>query len=77
MITIPLGEAVGLVTHQTKKGVEHVPRPLPGEWRRVIPQTWGDVFWLQGLDNQNEKYAPAHGDGILVKERIIRNRGMQ
>ena len=76
MLNIPLGEAVGLQDRVTNKGGKELRAvPLPGRWKRVIPETYKDVFWLQGLDNQNEKYAPAEGDGLLIKEQILLGRG--
>ena len=44
---------------------------LPGEWQRVIPETWPDVFWLQTLIPQSDKYAPSRGDGVLVKKALL------
>ena len=44
---------------------------LRGEWRRVIPETQRDIFWLQSLAHQVEVFAPTRGDGLLVKERCF------
>lgn len=37
-----------------------------GPLHRVCPQTARDVFGLQMLEHQREKFAPAEGSGILV-----------
>ena len=44
------------------------PDKQKGDFVRVFPcaaRPW-EILFLRMLDNQREKFAPAHGDGILV-----------
>jgi len=38
---------------------------------RVFPSTPKDVFFLRMLQHRVDKFAPANGHGVLVKERLI------
>lgn len=38
----------------------------PGEFCRVMPSSAHQVFALNMLEHHREKFAPAHGNGILV-----------
>lgn len=54
---------------RTDHGVEPVlaNKPLV----RVVPQDGRDVFALQMLDHHREKWAPAHGPGIMVLPDVL------
>ena len=47
------------------------PQPLKGEFYRVTPTSAREVFFLAGLRKYEEKWAPAKGDGIIVRADII------
>lgn len=49
---------------KTEHGVE--PVQYPGKLVRVHPVTARDVFALQMLDHQREKFAPLKGGGVFV-----------
>lgn len=38
---------------------------------RVFPSTGKDVIFLRMLQHRVDKFAPANGHGVLVKERLI------
>jgi hypothetical protein len=46
-------------------------KPLQGEWLRVFPQTGRDVNFLRLLAHQEEKYAPMHGCGVLIRAELL------
>jgi len=46
---------------------------LRGDWSRVYPTTSHHVLFLQMLENNVDKYAPEHGEGILVRTDKISN----
>ena len=48
--------------------------PLLGPWVRCIPECMLDIVWLAGLSHQHEKYAPAIGEGILVRLDVMERR---
>jgi hypothetical protein len=45
--------------------------PLKGLFYRVIPETAREVFFLQTLNKGSTIYAPADGDGLIVRADII------
>lgn len=44
---------------------------LRGTYYRVIPTTAREVFFLASLEKYEEKWAPAKGNGIIVRADII------
>lgn len=44
---------------------------LTGQWLRVYPSTAADVKFLQMLEHGVDKFAPAHGGGVLVSAKYI------
>ena len=44
---------------------------LPGKWLRVFPATAKEIFFLQAVAHQADKYAPAQGAGILVRPEVL------
>jgi len=44
---------------------------LKGKWLRVFPMTGKDVAFLRMLTHREEKFAPAHGVGVLVRESAL------
>jgi hypothetical protein len=48
---------------------------LSGDWYRVFPQTAKDIFFLQLLSHQADKFAPANGNGVLIAQSTL--EGMQ
>lgn len=61
----------GIITIHENEGVNTSSKPLRGEWVRVFPQTGKDVRFLQMLSHQEEKFAPTHGGGVLVKRELM------
>lgn len=49
-------------------------KALKGTWIRVIPKTAKDVLFLQMLEHHQDKFAPADGDGVLVKPETLARR---
>lgn len=45
--------------------------PLREKWLRVFPGTGKDVSFLRMLTHHVEKFAPAHGTGVLVKASVL------
>ena len=43
----------------------------PGTHYRLSPQTADEIFALQMLEHGVEKYAPAHGDGVIVTSSAL------
>jgi len=48
-----------------------VSKQFNGKLHRVVPQSGRDVFALQMLDHQREKFAPLHGPGIMVTDSAL------
>ena len=44
---------------------------LSGEWLRVFPETARDITFLQMLEHQLDKFAPASGIGVLIAARCL------
>jgi len=44
---------------------------LPGKYHRVFPVSGKEVMALRMLVHQEEKYAPAEGNGILVTDAAM------
>jgi len=42
-----------------------------GDFYRVFPQNEDEVNYLESLAHQADKYAPAEGNGILVRKVMI------
>jgi hypothetical protein len=38
---------------------------------RVFPETGKDVSFLRLLEHRVDKFAPAHGGGVLIKARLL------
>lgn len=49
-------------------------KELKGAWVRVIPKTAKDVLYLQMLEHHQDKFAPAEGNGVLVKADSLARR---
>lgn len=60
-----------IVVHPIRKdtGVltSYEPHKISGRFYRVFPRNWADVFFLQCLAHRVHKWAPAHGEGVLVE----------
>jgi len=44
---------------------------LRGTYYRVIPTTAREVFFLASLGKYEDKWAPAKGNGVIVRSEII------
>ncbi len=44
---------------------------LRGNYYRVIPTNAREVFFLASLEKYEEKWAPAKGNGVIVRSDII------
>jgi len=44
---------------------------VKGDFVRVIPSTWKEISFLQGLDKGFKLFAPWQGDGVLVKADFL------
>lgn len=71
MITKELDDPRGLVDGVQRDGQPCLHYVALKDRCRVIPQTMADVMWLASLSHQNERHAPAFGDGVLVKKRCL------
>jgi hypothetical protein len=47
------------------------PTELRGTYYRVIPTNAREVFFLASLEKYVDKWAPAKGNGIIVRSEII------
>lgn len=45
---------------------------LSGVFFRVCPKTSREILALQMLEHHKEKFAPTHGDGVIVTEEALR-----
>lgn len=52
--------------------ISYVPTRLSGNYFRVAPKSPREIFALQMLEHHREKFAPAHGDGVIVTEDALR-----
>lgn len=39
---------------------------LKGDFYRVHPEGWREIFLLQMLEMRHEKFAPAKGNGVII-----------
>lgn len=46
-------------------------KKITGKFYRIIPSNWREIQFFQKLKKYQEVYAPAHGNGIIVKASII------
>jgi len=46
-------------------------RQIAGEFYRVFPANEHEVNYIEGLAHQSDKFAPAEGNGILVRTALI------
>jgi hypothetical protein len=44
---------------------------LPGKWLRVFPKNAKDVLFIQLLEHAKDKFAPLHGEGILINPDVL------
>jgi len=51
--------------------VDIVSTRLPGKWLRVFPATAKEIFFIQAVEHQQDKFAPAQGAGILVRPEVL------
>jgi len=54
-----------------KRGNDLETERVTGEFYRVKPTTAAEVFAIQWMEHQREKYAPARGEGILISAAAI------
>ena len=47
-------------------------KQLPGVWHRIHPDTSRDVMALRMLEHRREKFAPAHGNGVIISDAALR-----
>jgi len=72
MKIIPLGVNKALVSDRAAiNQPAYVEKEVTGV-KRVIPETGRDALFLQGLAHQVERWAPVHGDGLLVTIQALR-----
>lgn len=46
-------------------------KQIQGTFYRLIPNTAAEVFYLQNLEKGRDTFAPAKGDGIIVRVEAI------
>lgn len=44
---------------------------LSGRWSRVFPKSATDVLFLRSLEHRMDKFAPARGDGVIVRSSML------
>lgn len=46
-------------------------KTIPGRFYRVSPQCPQEIYALQMIEGQNDKFAPAAGDGVIVSAEAL------
>ena len=71
MKRLTLGDRNGLVDAVQRDGQPTLHGEELTGVLRVVPETMQDIWFLASLRNQKDKWAPLHGDGLLVKKYAL------
>jgi len=44
-----------------------------GKFHRVFPTTAKEISAIRMLEHRSEKFAPAHGDGVIITDAVYQN----
>ena len=56
---------------QDRDVVDIVEITLKGNWIRVFPTNAREILFLQMVEHQQDKFAPARGEGVLLRSEVL------
>lgn len=54
-----------------ESSVSYTITTISGEFYRVTPKSPREIFAIQMLEHHRDKFAPAHGDGVILTSEAL------